>query len=249
MAKNLNFNVGDGLTLTLQDLWANVEIHIGQGGKATVVLGGDDKLLEQIEVTQPSADQLLVKGSGEGGDGITVIQSGGHGSISVGNIRGSCVVIGGSIVGRTVVPGGDLVVINGKVISGGDKVTVVEGGETPKIVVTVPHGTDLEAYDVSSVDSHGLGGKLDISLSSQGEATIDTANDMKVRCSGQSHVHIIDAAGDLKASCSGQSSVTINGSCKDCYADASGMSRVTVSGRATGKVRKHQSGMSHISVG
>ncbi len=267
MAKNLNFNVGDGLTLTLQDLWASVEVRKGQIGKATVNLSGDDKLLEQVEVTQSSPDQLLIKGSGEDGGGLTVINSRG-GSISVGNIRGSGIVIGGSVVGRTIVSGGDLVVVNGKVVSGGNKVTVIEGGEMPTITIVVPAGTNIEAYDVQSVNSRGLGGKLDVSLSGQGEATVDYVNGMKVRCSGQSHANITGAAGNIKASCSGQSnvsvvgsklgdveaeasgqsSVTVNGSCEDCDVDASGMSHVTVT-HATGKVHKHSSGMSHVSVG
>lgn len=267
MAKNLNFNVGDELTLTLQDLWANIEVRKGQVGKATVDLSGDDKLLEQIKVTQPSPDQLLIKGSDEGG-GLTVI-SGRSGSISVGNIRGRGIVIGGSIVGRNVITD-DLVVIHStNIVSGGSgKVTVIEGGEMPKIIVTVPQGTDLEAYDVQSVNSHGLCGKLDVSLSGQGEATVDDVKGMKVRCSGQSHANITNASGNLKASvsgqssisvvgklgdveaeASGQSSVTVNGSCENCNVDASGMSHVTVSGHATGKVRKHSSGMSHVSVG
>lgn len=270
MAKTLNFKVSNSLTLTLQDLWANIEVRAGSAGVVTVELKGDDKLLEQIKVTQPNSDEILIKGAGEANGGLTVIQSGGRSSISVGNIsNSSSVVIGGSIKGRVVISDDDVVVISGgKVLSGGGKVNVITGDEIPTIIISVPQGTDLVAYDVTSVDAKGLGGKLNVSLSGQGKAVVENAKGMKLRCSGQSSIQVTKATGDLKASTSGQSNiqvsgqfgdveaessgqshVTVNGPCNDCEVESSGQSGVNVSGPAKGKVRKNANGQSHVYVG
>lgn len=267
--KNEKYSVSDGLMLTLESLWAEVRVSVGQSGVATVELEGDEKLLKQIHVSG-NASQVTIKGEGGDNGGITVISGRGNSVVSVGNIRGGGVVIsGGSIhVGGNIVAGRNLVVVNGKVISGGDgDVTVVEGGKMPTITVKVPKGTDLEVYDVERLTSKGLGGRVDVSLSGTSEATITDANGMKVKCSGQSQCVVENATGDLKADtsgqsgvdivgnigdvnadCSGQSHISINGNCHDFNGETSGQSHISVSGKATGRVRQRNSAMSRISV-
>lgn len=257
------FNVAEGLTLCLENLWAEVTVRPGQPGVAEVKLEGDEKLLKQIKVSQPTPDQLLIKGPEDGG-GVTVISSGG--SVSVRGGRGS-VVIGGNVVGGRIITGSNLVVINGRVVSGGENATVIEGDQIPKITVTVPKGTNLDVSDVQKLDSRGLGGKLDLSLHGQGETTIGDVVKAKVVCHGQSHCQVTNCSGDLRVTCAGQSSVTASGSFGDVEADSSGQSHVSLtgycrnfdgsasgqsstsfSGQVSGKVRKHESGQSRVMI-
>lgn len=251
--KHYEFQVVEGLTLAVQDVWAKVNIQTGRDGVATVDLDGDDKLLEQIHVSQPGDDEIFIRGTGENGGGITIINPGGS-MISVGNIRaGRNVVIGGSVVGGTIISSGNM--------------TVIQDAQPTTITVRVPQGTNMEAFGVSEMNSRGLGGRVDITLSGQGEASIEDAHGMKIRCSGQSHCRITKASGGLTAGCSGQSSVvivgnlddveadasgqssiTVNGNCRDCIANARGQSNISVSGHASGRVRKHGGGMSRVSI-
>jgi len=256
MDKSFDFSVSAGLTLNLKNLWASVSVRTGGVNQATVKLSGDEKLLKDIQVTQPSSDQLSIEGQG-GADNVTVIRSRGGSSISIGNFRSS-----GSIV-----VGSNIVMVNGKVISGGN---VIDANDTemPVIIITVPEGTEIDADDVQDLNSQGLNAKVYLSLSAQGKAKIQGVNGGKVNCSGQTRADISDAVGDLKvscsgqsrvtakgffldidANCSGQSQVTIIGNCEDINAEASGMSTVTLTGNASGKVRKHESGMSEVSIG
>jgi hypothetical protein len=263
----------EGLTLTLEDLSARVTVRTGNPGVAFVNLSGPDKLLEVIKVEQPQPDQLTIKGE-RSSSGATIIQSFSSGrggfsiSQSVGGISGGSVVIGGGKGRRTIISSGDLVIVNGKVISGGgDDVTVIESDQPPSILVTVPPGTDLEVYDVEYCDATGLGGKLDLSLNQQDEATITGANGMKVSLNGQSECRISDASGDLRASLNGQSKgriignlgdvdanvngqseLTVRGNCHDFIATANGQSEITLSGVATGRVKTRENGQSSINV-
>ena len=254
MDKKLDFKVSSGLTLNLKNLWASVSIRTGGVNQATVSLSGDEKLLKDIQVTQPSSDSLSIEGQG-GADGITVIQSGRRSSISIGNVRGGNLVITNGVVIR-----------NGQVVTGGT--SQLEDTEMPTITITVPEGTELDAESVEELKSQGLNGKLYLSVDGQGKANVQGVNGGKVDCSGQTRAEISNAQGDLKISCSGQSritakgnfgdidadssgqsQVTIVGNCQDCNADASGMSTVSLIGHASGKVRKHESGMSTVSIG
>jgi len=260
---NLNGNSSLSLSLSLKNLYARVIVRKGPAGKASVELNGDEKLIELIKVIQPSSNEVLIEGEDGGGD-VTVIQNHGRSSISV---RGNGVVISGSVRGN-IVSGGNVVIVNGKVISGGNgQVTEIAGAEMPTITVTVPEGTELDAESVESLDAQGLNGKLYLSLNGQGQAKVQDANGLKIDCSGQSRAEITNATGnllpsqswqsrvtvkgnldDVDADSSGQSRIQIVGNCHDCEGNASGMSSVSLIGRASGKVRKHESGMSHVEI-
>jgi len=256
------FNVATDLTLCLENLWAEVTVRTGQPGVAEVTLEGEEKLLKQIKVTQPSPDQLSISGPENSGGGMTVISSGG--SVSVRGGRGS-VVIGGSVSGARIITGRNLVIVNGRVVSGGEDATVIEGDKIATITVTVPQGTHLDVSDVQKLDSRGLGGRLDLSLHSQGEARVQDVVKAKIACHGQSHCRIANCSGDLRVTCGGQSSATVSGTFGDVEADSSGQSHISVNGNcgnfdgsagsqstinftgtASGKVRKHESGQSHV---
>jgi hypothetical protein len=255
LEKNLEFVVSSGLTLSLNNLWAIVNIRPGKLNLATVCLSGDEKLLKDILVNQPSPDQLNIEGQGRVG-GVTVIQTGRRSSISISNIRGGSIVVGGGTV-----------IVNGKVISGGENIIENEGIEMPSITITAPEGTALDADSVESLISKGLNGKLYLSVTGQGNANVQGISSGKVDCIGQSRARISDVQGDLKLSCrgqsdinakgnfgnidadsSGQSRITIIGNCNDCNADTSGQSSISLIGHASGKVRRHESGMSSIDI-
>lgn len=269
MNKARKFNVAERLTLTLEDLSPRVIVITGIPGVASVNLAGSEKLLEGIKVEQPKPDQLTIKGTqSQSNSSVTQSFSSGGFSMTQSVGRSSSQTsftsnIGGR--GKTIISSGDLVIVNGKVISGGDNVTVIEGEESPSILVTVPVGTDLEIYDVEYCDAKGLGGRLDVSLNGQYEATIDSTTGVKVNLDRQSKCKVTNAGGDLHANLSGQSSTTIKGNlndvdatvsgqsgltiignCRDFIAEASGMSRITLSGDATGRVKPRVSGMSSI---
>jgi hypothetical protein len=261
--KNSIFNLSGPTTLTLKDLYAKVIVRAGQTGKASIEIDGDEKLIKLINVSQPNSGEVLIEGRDMGGGDVTVIQSRGS-SISV---RGSGVVIGGDIVGGRIVSGNNLVIVNGKVVSGGGNVTEIEGGEIPTITVTMPEQTELDAESVEELDSQGLKGKLYLSLDGQNRAKVQDADGVKINCSGQTRANVTNAKGDLKVSCSGQSRViargnfddvdmdsseqsqiNVSGNCRDCEGSASGQSTVTFSGHPSGKIRKHESGMSCVEI-
>lgn len=261
------FQVVSGLTLALENLGANVRISVGAEGKATFRMSGDEKLLKDIEVSQPSPNRIQIKGKGlGGGNDITVISGGGRQSVSMTSVRGGNIVIsgGGSIV--SVGRGGGTVIINGKVVSGEGNVETIEGG-LPEIQVNVPKGTSLDITDVESTISSGLGGKLNARLGGQCSLSVSDVNGLKVKCNGQSGCTARNASGDANLSTNGQSSIeirgnlndveaetngqshiTIGGNCHDFDGEANGQSRISVSGRATGNVRQRESGQSRISV-
>lgn len=260
MRKDLKFEVSEGLTLSLEDLWAKVSIRTSPKGIATVVLEGEEKFINQVKVEHPNPSELTLKGE-QGGN--TVIMGGGS-SIVLGG-RGN-VVIGGNIRG-SVISSGNLVIINGRVVSGGKDVTVTLGDEMLKIKITVPEGTDLSSHSVEELDSNGLRGKLSLSLSGQQQAVVGFAKKVRVSCSGQSEIQVTEASGDLNVSTSGQSSVAItgsfedvethssgqshigiNGNCRNFEGDSSGQSSISVLGSVSGRVRKHSSGQSNIRV-
>lgn len=258
MRKDLSFEVSEGLTLlSLEDLWAKVLVRTGPPETATVVLEGDEKLVNQVKVEHPNPTELILKGEQGGNTAIM-----GRSSVVVRG-RGS-VVVGGNIRG-SVISSGDLVIINGRVVSGGKNVTVIEGDEMLKIQITVPERTDLSSYGVEELDSRGLGGKLTLSLSGQQQAVAEFVRRIRVSCSGQSEVRVTKASGELNVSASGQSSVSIsgdfedvetqssgqshigiNGNCRNFEGNSSGQSSVSVSGSVFGRVRKHSSGQSNI---
>lgn len=259
--KEFDFRISSPATLTLEDLWARVAVGLGAAGKAEIVLDGAEKLLEEIAVSQPDDDQVLVKGQG-GSGGVSIVSRGG--SISIG---GGGTFVGGSIVGSRIVTGDSIVIVNGRVVSG--NVTVIEGGKTPEmptISIKVPLGTNLEIEDVAWTSSRGLNGWLDLSLSGQGEAEIAGAKGLKIRVHGQSNCQISEGSGDLDArasgqsgievsgslndvdvEASGQSQIEVSGSCQNAEAEAAGQSRVRISG-VKGKIRKHESGQSRVTI-
>lgn len=260
--KNFSFSLGTSSTLTLKSLYAQVNIRKGIVDKATVEMSGDEKLIELIKVIQ-NGNGVLIEGQDMGGGDITVIQNRSHSSISV---RGNGVVIGGSISGARIITNGNVVILNGKVVSdGSSNESEIEDVEKPIITVTVPEGTELDAESVESLDSHGLNGKLYLSLDGQGYARVQDVNGAKISCSGQTRCELGNAWGDLKISCSGQSRTTANGSfgdvdvdssgqsqirvignCQDIEGSSSGQSTISLIGQASGKVRKHESGQSRI---
>ena len=256
MNRDSSFTIsGVGATLLLENLYAKVRISAGSPGTATVFIKGGEKVINQFTVSQPSPDQVVVRGEQVVSDGISISSVG----------RGSSVSIGGNIRGSTVISGrGSVVIVNGKVISGGDRVTIIEGDEMPEITIKVPEGTDLKAYGVETLSSLGLNGRATLSLSGQDKATICDVRGMKVKCSGQSQCGIEKASGNLNVTTSGQSGLTVVGdigdveadssgqshiligNCKNFDGESSGQSSISVLGRVTGKVRKHSSGQSSI---
>ncbi len=260
------FQVVSGLTLALENLEANVKISIGTGGKATVTMSGDEKLLKDIDVSQPNPNRIQIKGNGlDGRNAVTIISGGGRQSISVTGVRGGSVVVsgGGSFV--SVGGGRSTVIVNGRVVSGSDNETIEAG--IPQIQVSVPKGTNLDVTDVESTESSGLDGKLNVRLGGQCELSVSDVNGLKVKCSGQSECNVRNASGDANLNTSGQSSIeiqgdlnnveadangqshiVISGNCNDFDGNANGQSRISVSGRALGNVRQRENGQSRISV-
>jgi len=250
--------VAPGLCLFIEKLWAEVNISVGEEGKATVEISGDEKFLKDIHVTQPNPKLLQIEGAGSNlqGNSVTVISSGGRGYVSVSSLRGGCIIVGGGNI-----------VVNGKSISGDGNVNVIEGGDIPKIKVAVPKGTNLESYDVERVKACGLKGSLSSHVSGQGSIHASDVNGLKMKCSGQSSCDITAVSGDAKlvtagqssidiqgdlnevdADASGQSHITINGNCHDFEGEASGQSRILLSGKATGRIRQRESGQSRVVV-
>lgn len=252
-----SYQVEQGLCLTLEDLFAEVNISVGEEGTAAIKISGDEKLTKDIKISQANPKSVQIKGVGLGDRNVTIITNGSRTSINNGNVI---------IAGRdSMVSIKSTVVINGKVVSGeGD---VIEGG-IPQIQITVPKGTDLEIYDVEKAESIGLGGKLVANLGGQKNLRITEANGLKIKCDGQSKCRAEKATGDVKltvsgqstiyvqgdlndveADASGQSGITIIGNCHDFNGDASGLSKISVTGKASGRVRQRESGLSEIHIG
>ncbi|NTW13891.1 MAG: hypothetical protein HGA31_02575 [Candidatus Moranbacteria bacterium] len=253
--------VGQGLTLSFEDLWAEVEVSVGEAGIVLMEIDGNEKLLEDIGVTQNGSNQIRIKGKGLKG-GVTVVSRGGR-SISITGSGGNVVISGGKVI----CGGNNLVIINGKVISGGAKAEVIEGG-IPKIIVKAPKGTDLEVFDVEQFEAVDLGGRLSAEVSGQKNLRADGVNGMKVKCSGQSECRVRNASGnatlttsgqstidvqgnlnDVEADSSGQSEIRITGDCHDFNGESGGQSEIRVTGRPTGSVRRREGGQSEICVG
>ena len=254
MDKDFSFSVRDEATLTLENLYAKVEVGVGRPNTVTVFVEGEEKAVGQINPSQPSPDQVVVRGE----------QGGGRSSISV---RGGSVEIRGSVRGSIIVSGRGNVIVGGRQIFSGDDVTVIEGDEMPTVTVKVPVGTKLEVYDVEELSSRGLHGRVVVSLSGQERANIYDAKYVGVKLNGQSKCRIENASGNLKAETNGQSGLTIsgdlldveadsngqshisiNGSCQDFTGESNGQSSISVSGRATGRVRERSHGQSNIRV-
>jgi hypothetical protein len=254
MNKDFSFSVGHEVTLTLEDLYAKVEVGVGEPNTVTVVVEGEEKVISQIKANQPSPDQVVVRGE----------QGGGRSSISV---RGSSVEIRGSVRGSIIVSGRGNVVIGGRQIFGGDDVTVIEGDEMATVKVKAPIGTKLEIYDVEELSSRGLHGRVAVSLSGQAKANIRDAKYVRAKLNGQSQCRIENASGNVKAETNGQSGLTvsgdlmdveadsngqshiaINGNCQDFTGESNGQSSISVSGRASGRIRERSCGQSHIGV-
>lgn len=252
------YQVAFGLCLFIEKLWAEVSISVGEENKATVEISGDEKLLKDINVTQPNPKLLQIEGAGsdEQGSGITVISARGRQSISISSVQGGSIIVAGGTVK-----------VNGKLVSGNGSVNVIEGGDIPKIKVMVPRGTNLETYDVEKVEVSGLNGSLSSHVGGQGSLRASDVNGLKVKCSGQSSCEITRVAGnaklvatgqssidvqgnleDVEADAGGQSHITINGNCHDFEGEASGQSRILLSGKASGRVRQRESGQSRVVV-
>lgn len=264
--------VSEGLSLILEDLFADVEISTGKKGKAKIEMSGDEKLLQDIDISEPDVDSIAkpslnsieIRGK-EQGNSVTIRTGGGRRGITVSSIRGSGNVVisgsGGSIsVGR-----GSKIVVNGKVVSGGD--SEWDGESIPKIRITAPKGTDLDFSNVESLHSSGLGGKLRAAINGQNEASVTDVNGLRVRCSGQSKCVVRRASGnadvktggqssldikgdlgDVAADSGGQSGIRIKGTCHDFEGEAGGQSNIIVSGTVSGEVRQRESGQGSISI-
>lgn len=251
-----NFKVGINPSVVLEDLFAEVKIITGESGVITIEISGDEKSLKDIVITQKSSDEILIKGKGSSKDNITIINSGSKSSISMNNFssHGKCVIIGGGNI-----------IINGKKISGTDTIDEIK---PVQIKITVPNGTSLDACDILKLFTIGLNGKLKLSLSGQNEAVISGAvKKINIKCSGQSSAKVTNAEGettlstsgqscisiqgnleDIEADTSGQSTILIQGNCVNIEANSSGQSSITLKGKATGRVREHSSGQSHIRI-
>jgi hypothetical protein len=235
-----SYQVEPGLCLTLEDLFAEVSISVGEEDTAAIKISGDEKLIKDIKISQANPKSIQVKGNGlENGRNVTVITGGSRTSINSGNI-----IITGRDGMVSVSKGKSTIIINGKVVSGeGD---VIEGG-IPQIQVIVPKGTDLEIYDVEKAESIGLGGKLVANLGGQGNLRITESNGLKIKCDGQSKCKVEKATGDAKLTVSGQSTINVQGDLNDVEANASGKSEVTIIGNCH-DFNGDASGLSEITI-
>lgn len=238
-----SFNVNGTQTLLLQNLFANVTVKVGNGNSVAVVISGDKKSIKDIFARQDDRSQISIKGK-EG-------TNNGGSSVSINNSGGMTIITSG----------GGTIVVNGKVISGGEAV------KPASIEVSVPRGTNIEAFQINKLSSTGVNGKLKATVSEQGELAISEVMSAKLKCSEQSVCRASKVTGnvrlvaseqsqisvsgsmlDVEADASEQSSISINGSCHDVDAQASEQSEVTGNCKINGRLRKHATEQSHISL-
>lgn len=163
--------------------------------------------------TGPSADAvnhatLTVDGQvlearmkgGAGGGGMTVIQTGrgGRSSFSSVNVSSGSIVIGGGTV-----------MVNGRLVSGGQGATVIAGGNPITVVARVPVGSTVTATSVSGdVETVGELAEVDAS-STSGDISVDAVRVVNARTvSGDVRVGDLGGTADL-SSTSGD--ITVHG--------------------------------------
>lgn len=256
MEKDFHFKVGRNPTLTLEDLFAEVEIEAGSTDIIRINLEGDEKLIEKFSAEKTSIYDVRVKGQPS-----TVQITSRHGNVST-SIRGN---IKGSIIS---VSGGDVTIINGKIVSGhADVINFTENTQPLKISIIAPIGTNLDFDGVRKLTSRDLKGKVSAKLSGQEIASLISAIDAKVGCSGQSSCILTNVWGNVTLECSGQSRInikgnfqdidaessgqsyiSISGDCRNFLAEASGASRIELSGQVSGRMKERTSGVGRVRI-
>lgn len=232
--KKLEYLVIAGLTLKLENLFAEVEVRAGAEGATVVQLAGDQRSLDDIEVVWHDSKNISIRSKGGGGV---------------------------NIIGTSIVVNGGVVMVNGKIIPGCEpremtriavdvpQGTSLEISDVKVAAVSGVNGTirarvsgqsEFRATDVVNAK---------VKCSGQSHCQIGRATGTaKFSASGQSEIEASGEFGDVEAEASGMSRVKLNGNCGNVEAEASGMSKVIVRGRVSGSVREHKSGMSEINI-
>ncbi len=245
-----SFNVGGAKTLFVQNLFANVTVRASNGSTANVAMSGDKNLISDIIISQDAQGNIRIAGKKNNYNQVTIESNSGCKSVSITS-------------NNVVVSGGDLVIVNGKVIKGGN-----EKVELVNIEVVVPKGTNINDFHTKQLVVSGLNGKVSASLLGQDKLNVTQANGMYLECSEQSTCRVSQAIGGLHLDASDQSKISISGTsllnvhaeargrseigitanCRDFLAEASGESEIILHGHASGRISKSSSGQSEVSV-
>lgn len=200
-----SFSVNGTQTLLLQNLFAKVTVKVGNANTVSVVVSGDKKNLKDIVVKQDDSRQISVKGkedSSNGGNSISVLSNG----------------------DMTIVASGRNIIVNGKRISGGEEL------KPANVEITVPQGTNIDAFQVKKLAAAGVHGKLDANVSEQGELVVSDVLSLKLKCSEQSVCRVGKVTGNARLVASEQSRISVSGSMLDVEADASEQSGINIDG-------------------
>lgn len=119
--------------------------------EATVTISGPDEVVDGA-TEQRSGNSWFIKLPEQ--PGATIVTRTGPGTtMSVNNVSGGTVIVGGNIVSGSIVSGGGNVTINGMRVSGG---AAVVNTEPTIMTVLLPEGSDLRTMvDNGSVDARG----------------------------------------------------------------------------------------------
>ena len=167
--------------LHVSDIPGATLIRVGTGTSMRVRVSGPAKLAERIR-SEVAGGTLKVSGPPGAGGGVTVVSS--HGGSSVfqsgrGSVQtnvfsaGRNVVIGGRGAGMIVSTGDGVVIVDGKVISGGEGVTVIGDQGSVQVVIEVPPVTPVTVEDAGggNYELGDIAGTLDVRLSGSGRVT------------------------------------------------------------------------------